>query len=397
MYDVIVIGAGPAGIMASLAASKNNRKVLLIDKNDEIGKKLSLTGGTRCNLTNLKNTKEFINELPINGKYMYSSLNNFNAYDIFDYFKNHGVDLKVEDHDRVFPVSNRSTTIINLLKKLLIEAQVEIIYNKTVKDIKVGEIKAVVTNSGEYKCHNVIIATGGKSYPQTGSTGDGYNFASKLGHAVTELYPAEVYVVTKKKYPLSGLTLNNVVITFNKHTTQGSLLFTHVGLSGPAIFPLSEHLYNTLKDKKEVIIYVDLLPHLTTEELAIGLGDESPKNELKTWLRTLLPVRLSDYLLDVSKIDGKSQIANFSKKDKEKLFEMLKKLPVTVTNTGSLNESIITGGGVAIDEINSKTMESKKHPGIYFVGEVIDVHGPMGGYNLTIAFSTGYTAGMNIK
>lgn len=397
MYDVIVIGAGPAGIMASLAASKNNRKVLLIDKNDEIGKKLSLTGGTRCNLTNLKNTKEFINELPINGKYMYSSLNNFNAYDIFDYFKNHGVDLKVEDHDRVFPVSNRSTTIINLLKKLLIEAQVEIIYNKTVKDIKVGEIKAVVTNSGEYKCHNVIIATGGKSYPQTGSTGDGYNFASKLGHAVTELYPAEVYVVTKKKYPLSGLTLNNVVITFNKHTTQGSLLFTHVGLSGPAIFPLSEHLYNALKDKKEVIIYVDLLPHLTTEELTIGLGDESPKNELKTWLRTLLPVRLSDYLLDVSKIDGKSQIANFSKKDKEKLFEMLKKLPVTVTNTGSLNESIITGGGVAIDEINSKTMESKKHPGIYFVGEVIDVHGPMGGYNLTIAFSTGYTAGMNIK
>lgn len=397
MYDVIVIGAGPAGIMASITAAKNGKHVLLIDKNDEIGKKLKLTGGGRCNVINLKNTKEFIDNLQVNGKYMHSSLNNLNTFELYDYFQALGIGLKVEDNDRVFPVSNRATTIITILQRQLIENNVEIIYNKTVKDIKMGETKTVVTNGGEYKCKNIVIATGGKSYPQTGSTGDGYNFATKLGHTVTELYPAEIYVITKKKYPLAGITLDNVVINFNKYQSTGSLLFTHIGLSGPCVFKLSENIYHALKDTKEVTINIDLIPHLSLNELNISISGEPPKNELKSWLRKIIPVRLSDYLLDISVIDGKMQLANFSKKDKEKLFELLKAFPAVITGTGSLSESIITGGGVNTDEINPKTMESKLHPGLYFVGEIIDVHGPMGGYNLTIAFSTGYTAGISIK
>ncbi len=392
MYDVIVIGSGPAGIMAAITASKHNR-VLLIEKNNEIGKKLKLTGGGRCNITNLKDNQSFINELH-NGKYLDSVLNNFNSKALYNYFEDLGVKLKIEDHDRVFPITNNSITIIDALKRELINPNIDIKYNTTVLDIRIDHLKTVITDNGDYTAGNIIIATGGKSYPETGSTGDGYQLALKLGHTINELYPAETYVIIKDKFPLAGITLDEVTITSNNNISEGSLLFTHNGLSGPSIFKLSEHIYQELKTTSKASIFIDFKPHISINELLTDMNNYPSKIELKTWVKTLLPNRLSEYLCSNL---GSIKIASLSKLNREIILNKIKHLVVEITDTGKLQESIITGGGINIDEIDPKTMESKHQKGIYFVGELLDLHGPMGGYNLTIAFTAGYTAGSNIN
>jgi len=393
MYDVIVIGAGPSGMMACISARENNKRVLLIEKNNRVGIKLELTGGGRCNLTNLKSIDNFIKEIPVNNKFLYSAITKFGPEEIYKYFKDLGVDLKVEDEDRVFPTSNKSKNIIDALYNELIKNNVEVHLNESV--LNINSNKEVTTNKGIYKTKNIIIATGGMSYPQTGSIGDGYRFAKSLNQNVTNLYPAETFLITSKTYPLAGISLDDIIILFNKKIVSGSMLFTHNGISGPAVFKISEEVYKELKANDNIKIYLDLIKDYTFEELFAIISVYNQKKELVSFVREYLPKRLVDYIVSDFKLDKK--IGFMSKKQKEELIKLLKNYEINIKGTGSLEQSFITGGGVNISNINSKTMESNINRGIYFIGEVLDVHGHTGGYNITIALSTGYTAGSSIK
>lgn len=392
MYDVIVIGAGPAGIMASIKASENKKNVLLLDKNDCIGKKLQLTGGTRCNLTNLKSNNDFISQIPVNNKALYSCLSQFGPHDIYHYFEDLGVKLKVEDNDRVFPQSNKASTITDALYNELVKNNVTINFNESVIKINIeNDTKEITTDKGTYKTKNIIISTGGFSYPHTGSTGDGYRLSKTIGQPVTKLYPAETFLITTEEFPLAGITMDNVIISINKRTVDGSLLFTHKGLSGPAIFKISEEVYKNLKDYNEAIIKIDLIPNYSIDQLISKLNKYDQKKNIKSFFKDFLPRRLSDYLIDDERI-----IATISKVERSKLIQSIKEFNVDIKNTGSIEQSFVTGGGVDIKYINPKTMESTINKGIYFVGEVLDIHGHTGGYNITIALSTGYVAGISI-
>ncbi len=396
MYDVIVIGAGPAGMMASIMASKKNKKVLLIEKNDRLGKKLELTGGGRCNLTNLKSIDNFIKEIPVNNKFLYSALNQFGPQDIFDYFTKIEVPLKVEDNDRVFPVSNKSRSIIDALAKQLIINKVIINFNEQVLTIENKEnYKEVKTNKDNYKTRSVIITTGGCSYPETGSTGDGYKIAKQLNQEVTSLYPAETFLIYKESLPFAGITLDKVTINYNKNKAEGSLLFTHNGLSGPVIYKISKDVYKQLQDTQYTEIKIDLISNYSVSELLVKINNYDPKKEINSFIKEYLPKRIADYISNLIGIDSK--IGAISKLTKQNLINMLKEFKIEIKGTGSLNQSIVTGGGINIKYINPKTMESTINKGIYFAGEILDVHGNTGGYNITIALSTGYVAGTNIN
>ncbi len=398
MYDVIIIGAGPAGIMAAIMASGTNTKVLLIEKNDRIGKKLSLTGGTRCNITNLKTIEDFINEIPVNNKFLYSIINQFGPKDIYDYFIKLGIPLKIEDNNRVFPKDNKATTIIETLFKELNNKNIIVNLNEVVSQIIIENddgYKKIITSKGSYQTNNIIIATGGCSYPQTGSTGDGYRFAKSLKQKVTSLYPVGTFLVTKETLPLAGITLDNVIIKFNKKEAEGSLLFTHNGLSGPVIFKISEEVAKQIVINKGVMIEVDLLPQYNLNNLLNELDKYNPKKEIVSFIREYLPKRLADYI--VNEKTANIKIGSISKSNKLRLLETLKKLPININKTGSLEQSIVTGGGVDIKYINPKTMESTINKGIYFIGETLDIHGHTGGYNITISLSTGYAAGLSVR
>lgn len=398
MYDVVVIGAGPSGLMASIKAASNHKKVLLIEKNEKVGKKLLLTGGGRCNLTNLKDVKSFIEKIPVNGKFLYSTLNNFGPKEIYDYFEKLEVRLKLEDHDRVFPTADDAGVIVEALLRELKKYNVETKYNTEVINISVhDDYKKIFTTNEVFQTRNIVIATGGASYPQTGSNGSGYKLASILNQPLIKIYPAETFLLLESPLPLAGLTLDNVVISFDNKQSTGSLLFTHRGLSGPATFEISEYVYEQLKTLKVVTIYINLLPDYQSAELLFKLQNYDSKKEIKTFIKQLLPNRLSDHLLDISNIDGSKKIAIISNKSKEQLIQNICKLPVEINRTGSIEQCLVTGGGVDLKYIDTRTMESTINKGIYYVGELIDFHGPTGGYNITIALSTGYTAGSNIK
>lgn len=397
MYDTIIIGAGPSGMMSSIKASEAKQKVLLIEKNNKLGKKLELTGGTRCNLTNLKRNDDFIKEIPVNNKFLYSSLNQFGPQDIYNYFSSYGIPLKIEDNDRVFPKSNKSQTIIDVLHKKLISNNVEIHLNEKVKSIinHSKDNKEIITDKGVYRTKKVIIATGGKSYPQTGSTGDGYIFCENLNQPITKLYPAETFLIIKDKLPLAGITLDDVVIKLDKYEVSGSLLFTHQGISGPDAFKISEKVYQSLKEKKNATITIDFIPNYTEEELLKMLNNYDSKKELNSFVKLYLPKKLSDYLINEE--DAKKKVSLLSKEKKKTIINNIKKYPLEIKSTGSIEQSFVTGGGVDLKYINPKTMESIKNPGVYFVGELLDIHGHTGGYNITIALSTGFAAGQDQK
>lgn len=390
MYDVIVIGAGPAGIMASITAAKNNKKVLLIEKNNKIGKKLELTGGGRCNLINLKPINDFIKEIPVNNKILYSVFNCFSPQDIYDYFNNLGIKLRIEEEDRVFPISNKSSTIVEGLYNQLLINKVIIKLNEEVQSIEFNK-KEVITNKDIYIADNIIIATGGLSYPITGSTGDGYKFAEKMNQHLTKLYPTNTFLLTKDILPLSGITLNNVLISFNKKKSIGSMLFTHTGISGPAVFKMSEYVYKELENNKYVTINIDLLPNYSVEELLMKLNDYNQKKDMNNFVREYLPRRLADYIVKVLDLDLK--VGAISKIKKQELVKKIKNFDIKIKETGAIEQSIVTGGGIDMKYINPKTMESTINKNIYFAGEILDIHGHTGGYNITIALSTGYVAG----
>lgn len=386
MYHCIIIGAGPSGLMAGVACKNTNS--LILEKNNIAGKKLLLTGGGRCNLTNLKSNNDFLNNIDYNKKYLYSAINMFGPKEIYDYFENNGVLLKEEDNNRIFPRSNKSADILSVLLKNTCNIK----YNEEVIDIKVfDEYKEVITNNNKYKTKNIIISTGGSSYKNTGSTGDNIKFASIINQPTINLFPTEVGVILKEKLLLAGTSIENVVVKYNKYKKEGNLIFTHRGLSGISIMSLSEYIY--LNEDKT--IHIDLLPSYDKEELINYIKNYDLEKEIITCLNNFFSKKLITYLLD--KLNIKSlKIKNLKNTDLIRLVDLIKNLTYIVDKVCSIDEAYATGGGIDLKYINTTNMESTINKGIYFVGEALDIHGPIGGYNITLALSTGYQAGSNI-
>ncbi|MDF2699596.1 MAG: NAD(P)/FAD-dependent oxidoreductase [Haloplasmataceae bacterium] len=411
MYDAIVIGAGPSGMMCAITASKNNNKVLIIEKNDVIGKKMRLTGGGRCNITNLKDTAEFVKSLPIkNGRFLFSALSNFNPHDIYHYFESLGIKLKVEDHDRVFPVSDKAIDFVDALKQDLINKNVEIIYNSNVINIEIhSDYKIVKTETQDLKTKNIVIATGGMSYPHTGSTGVGHDIAENLNHSVTELFPTESPIISNDPIitskELQGISFSNVILSLVDNTKilkshQADLIITHFGLSGPVALKLSQFVYHYLKDHKEALLLLDVLPNISYDNLIKELKEKRDNNStklVKTVFKGFSQNRFIEFILKQIHLNNELKMADLANSQIEDFVKSLKSFEIKAHDVKPISVAFVTGGGVSLKEINPQTMESKIIPGLYFVGEVLDLHGYTGGYNITIALSTGYTAGISIR
>jgi hypothetical protein len=403
MKTVIVVGAGAAGLIACGTAAKSTDKVILIERNDIIGKKLLITGKGRCNITNSAELEDIIAAYPKNGKFMYSALYSFTNDDIVNLIESYGVKTKVERGGRIFPVSDKSKDVVNALKKYALRENVELVTARVKKLIIENDtIKGVKTTSGDFFGDSVIICTGGKSYPKTGSTGDGYILAEQAGHTVTELKPSLVPIVTEEKWArdLMGLSLKNVAITaYNSKNKKvysdfGEMIFTHFGISGPIVLSMSAHL----KKKEAYKIELDLKPALDEEQLNNRLlrdFEKYSKKHLVNSLDDLLPKALIPVIIELSGIDEHRQTGTVTREERMKLISLLKHLPLTFKDFRPIDEAIITSGGVKVNEINPSTMQSKKIEGLYFAGEVIDIDGYTGGYNLQAAWSTGYLAGLN--
>lgn len=406
---VIVIGGGPAGMIAAITSSKNGNEVTLFEKMRSVGRKLSITGKGRCNITNATNMSEFMNNIPGNSKFLYSSFNEFSNEDAIKFFNSIGIETKVERGERVFPKSDRAMEVVDKLKKELDKRKVKVLVNNEIKDILVdgNKIKGVEADKF-YEADKVIIATGGLTYPTTGSTGDGYKFAKKLGHTITPLKASLVPLETYESKELQGLSLKNTKITVvdnNKeiYSDFGEMLFTHFGLSGPIILSASAHILRikNVEEKmknREIKIIIDLKPALSDEKLENRLIRDFEKNtrkQFKNCLNDLLPSKLIPYIVKLSNIDAQKQIDQLTKQERKVLVSLLKNLEFTIKRFRPIEEAIVTAGGINVKEINAKTMESKIISGLYFAGEIIDVDAYTGGFNLQIAWSTGYVAGCN--
>lgn len=412
MYDVIVIGGGPSGLMAAIAAGETCKNVLLIEKGDKLGKKLAISGGGRCNVTNRLPIDEIIKHIPGNGRFLYSAFALFSNEDIISFFEKLGVGLKEEDHGRMFPVSNKAQTVIDALLTRLSDLHINVKKNSPVKSIDYQSThKTVVLKNGEsYETHAVIIAVGGKSVPQTGSTGDGYSWAKKAGHTITELFPTEVPVTSNESFiqekKLQGLSLRNIELSVLNSkgkpiiTHKMDMIFTHFGISGPAVLRCSQFIVKELKKSTtgQVMVNIDIFPEKNEHEIfqeITKMLKEEPKKSLKNLFKGFLPERLYLFLFEKNQIDPMMQ-ANALSNDKLRNFvENCKKFRFTVNGTLSIEKAFVTGGGISIKEIEPKTMASKLMPGLYFCGEILDIHGYTGGYNITAALVTGRLAGLN--
>ena len=419
---VVIIGGGPAGMTAALSSRKNKDEVILLEKNSKLGRKLLITGKGRCNITSSLNMDEFIANVPGNGKFLYSAFQNFTNLDIINFLKQYGVSVKEERGHRIFPTSDKSLDVLNAFEKALKNNQVKIKFNCRVTKIveENNKVKSVVyiDENGQTKtllADKVILATGGKSYPQTGSTGDGYDIALKLGHTITQIKPSLVPLTTKETSleickSLQGLSLKNVAIKFideekNKviYKDFGEMLFTHFGVSGPTILSASAHLLrykniNELLKNNKIKLNIDLKPALDQEKLNLRIQRdfEKEKNkEFKNSLNALLPQKMIPIVVNISKINPEKQVNQVTKEERLQLILILKNFTITISGFRPIEEAIITAGGINIKEINPKTMESKLVQGLFFAGEIIDVDAYTGGFNLQIAYSTGYTAGMH--
>lgn len=407
-YDVIVVGGGPAGILAAGAAGARGRKVLLVEKNEKLGKKLFITGKGRCNVTNSAEMDEFMSNIPKNSKFLYSAFRALSNNDLIAILNEMGLKTKIERGGRVFPESDKSSDVLKALQKYLDKNNVDIILNADVSEIKVADnkIQQLELEDGRiYSCESVIVCTGGLSYPQTGSTGDGFEFAKAAGHTVTDIFPSLIPLVVKEDYikELQGLSLKNVAIKVtvdNKsiYDDFGEMLFTHYGLSGPIILSASFYISDHLRKKKNIKLAIDLKPALSEEELdrrVLKDFNEKLNKQFKNALDALLPQKLIPMIIKLSKIDENKEVNQISKEERKQLVNLLKNFEFTIIGTRPIAEAIVTSGGVSLKEINPKTMESKLVQGLYFAGEVMDLDAFTGGYNLQIAFSTGYAAGNN--
>lgn len=407
---VIVIGGGPAGMIAAITASKNGNDVILFEKMRSVGRKLSITGKGRCNITNAMDMSEFMSNIPGNPKFLYSAFNEFSNEDVIKFFNNIGVETKVERGDRVFPVSDKALEVVDKLKKEMDKQNVKVIVNSPIKEIMVenGEVKGVLSDKF-YEADKVILATGGKSYPTTGSTGDGYEIAKKLGHTITPLKASLVPIEIYESKELQGLSLKNVNISLKEcekeiYSDFGEMIFTHFGVSGPVILSASAHLLRVKAveekmKKRDIKLVIDLKPALSYEKLEQRLLRDFEKNkrkQFKNTLNDLLPAKMIPYIVKLSKIDEQKQIDQLTKVERKTLLELLKNLEFTLKAFRPIEEAIVTAGGINTKEINSKTMESKIVKGLFFAGEIIDVDAYTGGFNLQIAWSTGFVAGNNV-
>ena len=438
--NVIVIGGGPAGMMAAIASAENGNNVILLEKKERLGRKLLITGKGRCNITSSLPIDEFIQNIPGNGQFLYSAFKNYTNTDIISFLNEECLEVKEERGNRIFPVTDKSLDVLKCFTKRLKELNVKIEYNEQVIEIvpkdENGKFKVKVIKNQEdnkfntekyynkvkeknseniklFEADKVVLATGGKSYPLTGSTGDGYELAKKLGHTITKIRPSLVPLEAFEQNmckDLQGLSLRNVNIELknkenNKTVYQdfGEMLFTHFGVSGPTILSSSAHLVrykniDELLKNKKIVLSIDFKPALSEEKLDERiLRDfaEFKNKQFKNSLYKLLPQKLIPIIIEKSEINPDKKVNEINKKERHKLVGLLKNFEVTIKGFRPIDEAIITSGGVNIKEINPKTMESKLIEGLYFAGEIIDVDAYTGGFNLQIAYSTGYTAGQN--
>ncbi len=401
---VVVIGGGPAGMMAACIAASRGRKTVIIEKNDTLGRKLLITGKGRCNITNNCDISEFISNVPVNGNFLYSAFYSFTNSDLIAMLNKFGLETKVERGDRVFPVSDKASDVLFTLKKMLVTYGVKLLKAKVTSIRIKDDCKEVVVDSGKFiRCSSVIIATGGVSYPRTGSTGDGYKFAKKFGHTVTEISPSLVPLVVKSPHikELMGLSLRNIAIKVlcngkEIYNDFGEMLFTHYGLSGPVILSASSHMRDISKNNYEISI--DLKPALDYETLDKRILRDFEKAKNKDFVNSLdelLPKKLIGPVVEMCCISPHKKVNEITKQERKRLVDVIKDVSFSIDSFRPVSDAIITSGGISTKEINPKTMESKLCPGVFFAGEVIDVDAYTGGFNLQIAFSTGYLAGMN--
>lgn len=412
-YDVIVIGGGPSGLMAAIGAAEQKARVLLIDKGDKLGRKLTISGGGRCNVTNRLPVDEIIKHIPGNGRFLYSAFALFSNEDIIAFFENLGIQLKEEDHGRMFPVTDKAQSVVDALITRLKELKADIKTNSPIHNVHYenGRVKSVeLKTGGVYEANAVVIAVGGKSVPHTGSTGDGYAWAEKAGHTITELFPTEVPLTSAegfiKEKTLQGLSLRNAALSVLNPkgkaiiTHRMDMIFTHFGISGPAVFRCSQYVVKAMKKwrLKEVTMSLDALPDSKEEplfqEISKMMKDE-PKKSIKNLLKGLLPERYLLFLLVQNGIDPSAQGASISNEKIRGFVKECKSFQFSVNGTLPLDKAFVTGGGVSVKEIEPQTMASKMMGGLYFCGEILDIHGYTGGYNITSALVTGRLAGIN--
>ncbi|QXW96631.1 NAD(P)/FAD-dependent oxidoreductase [Streptococcus rubneri] len=383
-YDTIVIGGGPAGMMATISSSFYGQKTLLIEKNRKLGKKLAGTGGGRCNVTNNGSLDDLLAGIPGNGRFLYSVFSQFDNHDIIRFFTENGVKLKVEDHGRVFPASDRSQTIIQALTDKITELGGQVRCQVEVTSVKKIDGQFVIKSKNEtWTADRLIVTTGGKSYPSTGSTGFGHDIARHFKHTITELEAAESPLLTDFPHKaLQGISLDDVTLHYGKHHITHDLLFTHFGLSGPAALRMSSFV------KGGEILTLDSLPLYSKEQLTEIL-EENREKSLKNVLKAYLPERLAEFFAQ----DLPEKVKQLSPKEVDAVLTKVKELPIPVTGKMSLAKSFVTKGGVSLKEINPKTLESKQVPGLHFAGEVLDINAHTGGFNITSALCTGWVAG----
>lgn len=409
---VVVIGGGPAGMMSAISAAKSGDKVVLLEKNNILGKKILITGKGRCNITSSLDIDDFINNIPGNGRFLYSAFENFDNKDIIELLKKEGVSVKEERGNRYFPTSDRAEDVRMALERETKKAGVDVKLNSKVCGIEIEDsrVKSVVLENGKIGADKIILATGGKSYPLTGSNGEGYKIAEELGHTIKDVRGSLVPLIAEKSVcsKMQGLSLRNVGIMLYDiekdkkiYSDFGEMLFTHFGVSGPTILSGSAHLlrYKDV-DKKisnvKIVLKIDLKPALSFEQLdARILRDftEVKNKQFKNSLDKLLPKKMIDVVIDKSKIDSEKHVNEITREERMNLVKILKCFVVRIDGFRPVDEAIVTAGGISVKEINPKTMESKIVSGLYFAGEIIDVDAYTGGFNLQIAYSTGFTAG----
>lgn len=407
MSNVIVVGGGAAGMMAAVFAARNGQNVQLLEKNEKLGKKLFITGKGRCNITNAADIEDLFTAVTSNPKFLYSGFYSFTNQQVIDFFEELGVKTKVERGERVFPVSDHSSDVIAAFSRELKSLGVSVSLHTEVKELLCEQDKVcgvLLTNGKKMKADAVIVATGGISYPSTGSTGDGYRFARETGHRVTELLPSLVPMEVRQWYAkeLQGLSLRNIEIRITDGKKKlyeefGEMLFTHYGVTGPVILSASSVMGKTLR-KKELTLHIDLKPALSEEQLdkrILREFDANHNKQYKNSIDSLFPAKLKPVMIELSEIEPEKKVNEITKEERQRLVHLIKDFTMTLTGLRGYNEAIITKGGVSVKEIDPGTMESKIIKGLYFAGEVLDLDAVTGGYNLQIAWSTGYLAGIN--
>lgn len=403
---IVVVGGGPSGMMAAIRASQLNKDVTLLEKNPSLGNKLLLSGKGRCNLTNACDLDAFIARFFGNGQFLRDAFAKFFNQDLMRFFEERGLKLKIERQERVFPVTDRSSSVLDILKKELIKNKVKVIYGAKVKDILLDKtnVRGILLESGQtLSADKVILATGGVSFSFTGSTGDGINMARKFGHRVVTLRPGLVPLVIKEHYPkmLEGLTLKNIrlkIINSKREADSeiGELLFTAFGISGPLVFSLSAKIGAMYEEDKNTYVEIDLKPALSKEQLDSRLLREfklNSKKSLKNTFKTLLPMSLIEVFLHCLKIDSGKIVSYVTQGERQRMISLLKGFRLSIKSLRPIEDGMVTRGGVSLKDINPRTMESRLVRGLYFAGEMIDVDADTGGFNLQAAFSTGYLAG----